>query len=121
MPPIVVDEPVFYPPLSGVVDEPATIQQTPKTTKANDVVTTPKNTGWKSIVLDLFLHSGDLVIPILFWLAVVALIAGYINKANWNFVTRMRFYWVIATLCFLYLITRHGTSHQITQKIQALH
>ena len=69
------------------------------------------------LILELLLYTGELIVPILMWSCVIAILAGFIQRSNWNFTTRMTFYAIIATICLLFLLVRHGANHVITAKL----
>lgn len=69
------------------------------------------------LILELLLYTGELIVPILMWSCIIAILAGFIQKSNWNFTTRMTFYTIIAIVCLLFLLVRHGANHVLTAKL----
>lgn len=70
------------------------------------------------LVLDLLLYLGELIVPILMWACIIAILAGYIQRSNWNFNTRMTFYAIIAFVCICFLLIRHGANHVIVARLR---
>jgi len=112
------DDADFFPPMAmpEPIDENAPSNETSPVKDAeeeerkDDHVKKSKSAKIGADLLDILLYAGELIVPILFWSATIALIGGYINKANWNFNTRMMFYWIIAILCLVFLLIRHGAT-----------
>ena len=70
------------------------------------------------LLLDLLLYVGELIVPILMWSCIIAILAGFIQRSNWNFNTRMTFYAVIAFVCLCFLLIRHGANHVIVTQLR---
>ena len=70
------------------------------------------------LILDLLLYLGELIVPILMWSCIIAILAGFIQRSNWNFNTRMIFYGVIAFVCLCFLLIRHGANHVIVARLR---
>lgn len=72
------------------------------------------------LIWELLLYAGELIIPILMWSCIIAILAGFIQRSNWNFTTRMTFYAIIAAMCLIFLLVRHGANHVITARLKNL-
>lgn len=70
------------------------------------------------LLLDLLLYVGELIVPILMWSCIIAILAGFIQRSNWNFNTRMTFYAIIAFVCLCFLLIRHGANHVIVTQLR---
>lgn len=70
------------------------------------------------LILDLLLYLGELIVPILMWSCIIAILAGFIQRSNWNFNTRMTFYAIIAFVCLCFLLIRHGANHVIVTRLR---
>lgn len=86
---------------------------------AADVAIKHASKGGKigEIILDLLLYTGELIVPIILWSCVIAILAGFVQRANWTFWTRTVFYGVIAIICLFFLLVRHGADHVIADKL----